>query len=391
MSASLDEKLRDMEWGKYRLGDLFEFKGIKQARSQREIPTDRNGVHYIIQSMGNNMYDRNVNRQWLVDNNEAPVDGNAIVLGVTLPAVSYQPDEFGASQVITARADFLNERIGLFFVLVLRKLCFNLFSYDKKPGIGIYKDLVVELPTKNGEIDFDFMESFIAELESHRISELSAYLKASGYDNYKLSAEEHHALWEFKNLNAENWGTYKVGSLFERVETKKLPYKAKELPKQQTDEYVLPCLTSSFQNQGLNYYAPKAGATILSNVISIPSNSDVYRAYYQSRDFTVLSDAYAIRWKSDEIEISPNHYLFMVMCINKVTDLPIYSYKNKLGGWNIVKGKYIRLPEKDGKIDFDLMETFISAIKKLAIKDVVLYSDQKIEATKAVVSRESVE
>ena len=337
------------------------------------------------------MYDRNVNRQWLVDNNEAPVDGNAIVLGVTLPAVSYQPDEFGASQVITARADFLNERIGLFFVLVLRKLCFNLFSYDKKPGIGIYKDLVVELPTKNGEIDFDFMESFIAELESHRISELSAYLKASGYDNYKLSAEEHHALWEFKNLNAENWGTYKVGSLFERVETKKLPYKAKELPKQPTDEYVLPCLTSSFQNQGLNYYAPKAGATILSNVISIPSNSDVYRAYYQSRDFTVLSDAYAIRWKSDEIEISPNHYLFMVMCINKVTDLPIYSYKNKLGGWNIVKGKYIRLPEKDGKIDFDLMETFISAIKKLAIKDVVLYSDQKIEATKAVVSRESVE
>ena len=75
----------------------------------------------------------------------------------------------------------------------------------------------------------------------------------------------------------------------------------------------------------------------------------------------------------------------MVMCINKVTDLPIYSYKNKLGGWNVVKGKYIRLPEKDGKIDFAFMETFISAIKKLAIKDVVLYSDQKIKATKNVI------
>ena len=67
----------------------------------------------------------------------------------------------------------------------------------------------------------------------------------------------------------------------------------------------------------------------------------------------------------------------MVMCINKVTDLPIYSYKNKLGGWNVVKGKYIRLPEKDGKIDFSFMETFVSAIKKVAIKDVVLYSQQK--------------
>ena len=389
MNASLNEKLRGVEWGKYKLGDLFTFKGIKQARSQREIPTDKNGVHYIIQSMGNNMYDRNVDRQWLIDNDEAPVDGNAVVLGVTLPAVSYQPNEFGASQVITARADFLNERIGLFFVLILKKLCFNLFSYDKKPGIGIYKNLVVDLPTKNGKIDFDFMESFVAELEAQRVAKLSAYLKVSGYDNYKLSAEELDALRRFSNIGDGNWGTYMVGNLFERVETKKLPYKAKELPKQPTDDYILPCLTSSFQNQGLNYYAPKAGATVLRDVISIPSNSDVYRAYYQPRDFTVLSDAYAIRWKSKDIVISPNQYLFMVMCINKVTDLPIYSYKNKLGGWNVVKGKYIRLPEKDGKIDFDFMETFIAAIKKMAIKDVVLYSDRKITATKKVTAKKS--
>ena len=77
----------------------------------------------------------------------------------------------------------------------------------------------------------------------------------------------------------------------------------------------------------------------------------------------------------------------MVMCINKVTDLPIYSYKNKLGGWNVVKEKCIRLPEKDGKIDFELMDRFISAMKKLAIKDVVMYSDRKINATKSVVER----
>lgn len=75
----------------------------------------------------------------------------------------------------------------------------------------------------------------------------------------------------------------------------------------------------------------------------------------------------------------------MVMCINKVTDLPIYSYKNKLGGWNVVKNKNIRLPEKDGEIDFAFIETFISAVKKLAIKDVFKYSNAKISATKQVV------
>ena len=196
--------------------------------------------------------------------------------------------------------------------------------------------------------------------------------------------EEEKALEDFNTLR---WGKYKMGDLYERIDTQKLPYKAKDLPKEPIDNFILPCLTSSFQNQGLNYYAPTKDATVLSNVISIPSNSDVYRAYYQSRAFTVLSDAYAIRWKSDKNEILPNHYLFMVMCINKVTDLPIYSYKNKLGGWNVVKEKFIHLPEKDGKTDFEFMSTFISAIQKLIIKDVVLYADRKIGETKAIVAK----
>lgn len=72
----------------------------------------------------------------------------------------------------------------------------------------------------------------------------------------------------------------------------------------------------------------------------------------------------------------------MVMCINKVTDLPIYSYKNKLGGWNVVQHKNIRLPEKNGKIDFAFMEAFISAMKKIAIRDVVDHSNAKIKATR---------
>ena len=284
-------------------------------------------------------------------------------------------------------SDKISNKSKLFIANCIARQTLGKYSYGKQFRQPNADNLKALLPVKDGEIDFDFMESFVAELEAQRVAELSAYLKVSGYDNYELSAEELDALRRFNSLEDSNWGTYKVGTLFERVETNKLPYKAKELPKQPTEDYVLPCLTSSFQNQGLNYYAPKAGATVLSNVISIPSNSDVYRAYYQSKEFTVLSDSYAIRWKSDKIKISPNHYLFMVMCINKVTDLPIYSYKNKLGGWNVVKGKYIRLPEKDGKIDFDFMETLISATKKMAIKDVVFYSDQKIKATKKIVAK----
>lgn len=174
-------------------------------------------------------------------------------------------------------------------------------------------------------------------------------------------------------LRKTEWGKYRIGDLFERIDTIRLPYKAEDLPKQATGKYTLPCLTSSFKNQGLNYYAPREGATVLKDVISIPSNSDVYRAYFQSKEFTVLSDAYAIRWKSDNFTPTQNHYLFMVMCINKITDRPIYSYKNKLGGWNVVKHKYIQLPQKHGQIDFAFMDTFIETLQTARISKLNRY------------------
>ena len=228
------------------------------------------------------------------------------------------------------------------------------------------------------------MESFIVELEAERITELEAYLIATGLKDCTLTAEEEKVLDKFKNIE---WGEFRLGVLFEKINTKKLSFKADELPKQIIDKYTLPCLTSSFKNQGLNYFVPKDGATILKNVISIPSNSDIYRAYFQSNEFTVLSDAYAIRWIFNGVKLLPNQYLFAVQCINKVTDLSIYSYKNKLGGWNVVKNKYIQLPIKNDKPDFEIMETFISAIQKLVVKDVVLYADRRIAATKTVANK----
>lgn len=380
IEASLNEKLRNVKWGEYEIGKLF---------------TSSNGDFDIQKKHINGLGDYVVT-SGLTDNG---------ILGKTdVPARIFEKgtitvDMFGCAfyrqfqykMVTHARVfslkpnQLITDNQGLFLSNSLKFLSRE-FGYENMCSWEKIKSKTIPLPQHNGDIDFDFMESFIAELEAQRIAELSAYLKVSGFDNYELSTEELDALQKFSNLNNDNWGTYRVGDLFEKVVTKKLPYKAKQLPKQPVDDYVLPCLTSSFQNQGLNYYAPKTGATILSNVISIPSNSDVYRAYYQTRDFTVLSDAYAIRWKLEGYKLSPNQYLFMVMCINKVTDLPIYSYKNKLGGWNVVKEKYIRLPEIDGKIDFAFMEAFISAMKKLAIKDVVDYSNAKIRATKKVVS-----
>ncbi len=382
MNASLNEKLRKVKWGKYKTSALFEPQKITKMLSKEDLSDKFCFPAYSSESTNNGIIGYTDSPEFIC-NEEHPI---FVTFG----------DHTRSFNIATKSFSVLdNVKVLLPSIHNIRCLLWIITAWQKKiPNLGyarhwkIAKNCVVELPTKDGKIDFDFMESFIAELETQQIAELSAYLKVSGFDNYELSDEELNALQKFAKFDNDNWGTYTVGNLFEKIPTKKLPYKAKELPKQPTDDYVLPCLTSSFQNQGLNYYAPKTGATVINNVISLPSNSDVYRAYYQSRDFTVLSDSYAIRWKLAENKPTPNQYLFMTMCINKVTDLPIYSYKNKLGGWNVVKNKNIRLPEKNGKIDFAFMEAFISAMKKIVIADVVDYSDAKINATKKVVSSE---
>ena len=163
-------------------------------------------------------------------------------------------------------------------------------------------------------------------------------------------------------LDGAQWGEVRIGDLFDKVYSAKLPYKARELPTERTKECTLPALTSSFVNQGLSRFAPAAGATILSRVITIPSNSDVYRSYFHPHEFTVLSDAYAIRWNGPD-EISDRAYVFLTMCINKVTDLPQYSYKQKLGGWNVVRDMRIAVPFCGDSLDFSLMESVVAELE----------------------------
>ena len=278
----------------------------------------------------------------------------------------------------------------LFFQTVLNKQKQALLQVLVRNVDETFRNAIIQLPQlSNGDIDFAFMENFVRELEESRLRELEAYLIATGLSNYKLSGEDRLAINNFKTLK---WKEFTIGEWFERISTKKLPYKAKELPQQPKGKNTLPCITSSFMNQGLNYYAPRTDATILKNVISIPSNSDVYRAYYQPDDFTILSDAYAIRWKDESKDLSPEEYLFMIACINQVTDLPIYSYKNKLGGWNVVKRKRIMLPEDNiGQPNLVAMKQLVSAIQKIVIADVAKYTNQRLDVTRTIIGTKPAE
>lgn len=145
-------------------------------------------------------------------------------------------------------------------------------------------------------------------------------------------------------------------------------YKTSELPSEPTGIFTLPCLTAGIQNQGLNNYVPRENALILKNVITISANgANTGATFYQSKEFTVLQDAYALKWVKTSSTLSDNQHLFLVSTIRK-TIFGNYAWTNK-AGWERIKNDYIKLPTKNGKIDFEFMESFIEELEAERIEE----------------------
>lgn len=47
----------------------------------------------------------------------------------------------------------------------------------------------------------------------------------------------------------------------------------------------------------------------------------------------------------------------------------------------------VEMPIQNEKLDISFMEDFIKVVEKLVIKDIVIWTDKKIEATKQVADR----
>lgn len=217
------------------------------------------------------------------------------------------------------------------------------------------------------EIDFDFMESFIRELEEERIRELSAYLTVSGLSDTKLSDREEAALLHFNDLD---WQEFNVQSLFGKST------RGKRLKSDDRIEGDLPFVTAGEAEEGISAFISNDVEVFSKNTTTIDMfGSAKYRNYdYGADDHVAVVHT----------ENLPKHAaIFVTTSCHKSAHNGQFNYGHNFYAKD-ADTLDIMLPVKDGKPDYDTMETFISAVQKLVIKDVVQYADKKITATKEV-------
>lgn len=90
--------------------------------------------------------------------------------------------------------DGFNEKSGLFIATLLNKMTAG-YNYSNMCSWSKIKNLNIKLPViAKDEIDWEYMQERITELEQERIIELEQYLIATGLDDYELTDEDKEIL-----------------------------------------------------------------------------------------------------------------------------------------------------------------------------------------------------
>lgn len=258
-----------------------------------------------------------------------------------------------------------------FIVTAINKALYKYKEAYIYPKIQEVKEIIFKLPTKNNEIDFDFMEFFVAELEAQRVAELEAYLQASGLNDYELTLDEKQVIEEFRSENVEFF-EFEFKDIFENIK------QGRRLKKDDQISGTIPFVMSGTTNNGVVGYISNPVAQFPKNSITI----DIFgNTFYRDYDYGAGDDT-GIYWSNNNY--SKEVMLFFATAMSKAIHNK-FSYGKKLRSSQSLNFKML-LPTINNKPDYEKMKTLIKSIKKLVIKDVVDYADTKIEKTKQVVN-----
>lgn len=375
IDASLNKKLQNVKWGGYKIEDVLQWQSqkeidplkLEELKDETEMvypfygqATINNGIisyHQLTNKVLNNATGKPT---ILIHSNNQNI--------VYLETPFYLKDGHGATSVL--QSEKLNKVNQMFIIASIDKIIKSKYSYNNKATKIELKNTVINLPTRNGEIDFDLMESFIAELEAKHIVKLKAFLLAAGLKDYTLTNEEQQALENFKSLK---WQTFNLEKLFGKST------RGKRLKSADRILGNLPFVTAGETDEGISAFIGNSVTVFSENTTTIDMfGSAKYRNYKYGGD--------------DHIAVVHTEKLPKFASVFITTTIHRSSYN---GQFNYGRNFYakdadelnILLPVKQQKPDYATMEKIISAIHKLVIKDVVLYADRKIATTKNAINK----
>ena len=394
----------------YRIKDVFyKINTPKIKAKANDFPTEHSSEFCIplltagAENQGLNRYAKGCDCTMII-NNAISVSANGANSGICF----YQPHDFAVLQ--DAYAVKVNDHEiesveeGLYLTGALNKAIRDNHDWVNKAGWNNIKDDNVELPVVENsdpdheytvdDIDWQYMRDRITELERDRITELNAYLQATGLNDYELTDEDKKVLSLFSKRTSNKdedledigedevrFGEFVVKDVLNVDQTKSV------VAKSDLVDGTIPYVTRTVSDNGYMGTCGNTDKVNVGNCITIGAETGI--AFYQPSDFVAGNKVYRLSREGLGIK----EYLYLASVLNMQTKN--YSYSNARIPEKIKAEKFL-LPVIENSnpdheytvddIDWQYMERYIRAIEKVVIADVVKYKDKVIEATRKVIN-----
>lgn len=351
----------------YKIGNLFKVSTPLKKFNANAIQFGTK-YRYVVRTSQNNGI-----RGYLDEDEKYLNPANSISFGQDTATIFYQDQPYFTGdkiKVMEFLRSELNPTIACYLLAVMNR-AFSTFQWGQSSfNENILRSVCVALPTSfNGEIDFDYMESYIHELQNESIIKLNDYLKSNGLEKTELTQEEKDAVLQLRSGEVK-WKEFKVGELFV-AETGDVDIQNKDIDGK--GEYFI---NSGAQNLGIKGKTSRSAKIFPSNTITV----DFWGfANYRDYPYKMATHNHVFSLSGKSLK---NKDIGLFFCTQMLYFQKIFSYNN-MGTWTTIRQMEIQLPvTSDGTIDWAFMQNLISAESRLAIRGVVEWKDKVINNTK---------
>lgn len=281
--------------------------------------------------------------------------------------VKYQREPYYTSQNINKLIPKFDMTTGAIYYLITHIYRFVSLFDGQQGGYKLdeLKKHKILLPIKDDRLALSYMENYIKVLENERIESLNAYLLVTNLKDYELSEEERSALSQYAS---HEWGLFNLKNLFGNAT------RGRRLKSSDRIYGTLPFVTAGETDTGISAFIGNDVTVFLRNTITIDMfGSAKYRNYNYGADdhVAVVHTEKLSKWSN----------LFLTTCIHNVANSGKFSYSRNFYAKDADELN-ILLPVEDGEIDYNFMNCIGRAIEKMVIKDVVQWSDKRLEISK---------
>lgn len=327
----------------------------------------------------------------------------------------------------------MTKEIGL-YISACMKYFQKKFSYSNMCSWKKICDLTLILPVQVNEAgkpiidsnkqfdsngyfpDWNYMQDYIEKLEQEHISELEseldAYLKVTGLNDYELTEDDKHILAsklknedgkepakESEPLPEGRW--WKEGREFIFSDLFTSQTGDTDIQKKDINGKGCYVVSAGLSNHGIIGKTDREAKVIDKNTITV----DMFgNAFYRDTDYKMVTHARVFAL-SPKFEMTESSGLYMTSCMSYLTKK--FAYSN-MCSWNKIQDLPLCLPiqtDDSGKPvidagktyspkgyipDWDYMERYIKATEKEIIKEVVLYKDKVIAKAKEIAGEKEV-